>query len=222
MRRDLSAVQTSTPDTQSPMDIMTKLGAMSISELAACCTNTEQDPKERARACIVLGLLRCREVVPVLVGLLLDEKVAGAAANGLALLRSRRATRPLLKALVRTNTVQVREMIISALGRLRDRRAEPLLCRILISQDEPETTRVAAACALMLPANRRRVTEALLTALRDPSPSVRWQVINALNRPRNLRVVTALEQCLTDHSIVPTLPGGTTVANAAEEVLGNL
>ena len=205
--------------------LMTEIGAVSQSELSKFWQDTSLEPEVRAKACVAAGFLRMKTAIPIMIELANSEVagVAWGAANALALIGSPTAIRPLMQIVQRSLPEPTRNAAISALGRLHDARAEGLICQVLIDQNETESTRTFAACALMRPCNPKRAIGYLIRALDDPSAHVRWQALSALGTTGIPDVAEAIRRCLSDQTVVPGLPSEeATVASAAKDALANL
>jgi HEAT repeat protein len=205
--------------------VMAELGVVSETELPKFWLDASLEPEVRARACVAAGFLRMKTAMPIMLELANSEiaAVAWGAANALALIGSRAATRPLMQIVRHSAYEPARNAAINALGRLHDARAEGLICEVLTDQAESESTRTFAACALMNPRNPKRAIVYLLRALDDPSAHVRWQALSALGTTGNPDVAEAIRRCLADQTVVPGLPAEeATVASAAKDALANL
>ena len=205
--------------------LMAELGVVSEAELPKFWRDTSLEPEARAKACVAAGFLRMKDAMPIMIELANNEiaGVAWGAAHALALIGSRAATRPLMQIVRGSMHEPNRNAAINALGRLRDARAEGLLCQVVTDQAESESTRTFAACALMNPHNPKRATVYLLRALDDPSAHVRWQALSTLGSTGIRDTAEAIRKCLSDQAVVPGLPPEeATVAWAAENALGNL
>ena len=124
---------------------------------------TRMIPGERAAA------------VPQLILLLRDSDkwVQMAAARALGEVRDERAGEPLIATLLDSDS-RVRQMAAWALSELKDRRAVQELCRLLLSDAQPEVRRGAAEALGEI--NSSEALPSLKQALNDPEASVRTKV----------------------------------------------
>jgi HEAT repeat protein len=161
----------------------------------------------------------------MLVRLATDDNsgVVWGAANGLGLIKSRRATRSLMR-FARISKVEAhRHAAMAALGSIGDPRAEQCLLSTLLNQNESEAMRQWAAEALKGAHRRGRGTSALVQALRDPSASVRWSVLTTLGCIGDRSALESVREYLSDQAVVPGLdPEEATVAFAAAVAVDNL
>ena len=184
---------------------MAELGLKNKDDLMPYCQDPSHSREEKAKACVAIGFVFQRDATPVLISLLKDADVALGAANALATIGAKRATRPLMDVVRRSNDERIRHAAISALGRLHDRRSESLLASILLNQDETDSTRTFAAAALIF-SRTPKAFQALAMASNDPSPSVRWQVMSALGLSGRNGAHALIREHLSDDAEVPGLP----------------
>ncbi|MBK6849194.1 MAG: HEAT repeat domain-containing protein [Proteobacteria bacterium] len=143
-----------------------------LGEVRALALVKDADGAVREAAALVLGRLRVREALPVLLALLAREP-SPALVQALALLGDRRATRPLLRMLDEDQVgprLGERLVVVQALGELADPAAAPALERELAHADG--RLRRAAARALAR-AGRTRSIEALRVCAADYYAAVR-------------------------------------------------
>lgn len=204
--------------------MMAELGLENEEALMRSCRDPKEDIARRGLACLALGYLRFRPAIRVLIGLAEDSdlRLVCESLRGLSLMGSTQPTRPLLRLLRHSSREEVRNAVINALGMLRDKRAIDVLVGILTDREESEYTRSYAAEALGLLEKTDRTIAALVEALKDPSPTIRWSAINSLGLTGDERLTEVLQACVSDHEVVPALPDRETVGSAAETALRNL
>jgi hypothetical protein len=150
---------------------------------------------------------------------------ADAALHGLRCIGTRRATRLQMRSLRSSTTDDGRQAALDALRFLEDCRSERLVSHIMLTDRCAETRELAAEVLGYVHRGRRSV-RALLSALSDSSPGVRWWALNSLS----LRTLTPLlypsdwatiQEHLSDQATVPGAesPEKTTVAWAARQAL---
>ncbi len=177
------------------------------------CRNKQQSSHDRYRACFVLGSLLGRQAVPFLLELAADEEsgVVVGAVDALAMIRTRCATRPLMSILRNSKNASHRQAAIVGLGMLEDTRAERLVSRALLTETCAQTKVYAAGALGGVNQGRRfrgrETVKALMHALPDPSPSVRWEVLNVLGGIRDLKreELDEIRKYLSDEATVPGL-----------------
>jgi HEAT repeat protein len=151
-----------------------------------------------------------------------DPGVADAGLHGLRCLGTRRATRLYLRRIRTSTNSQCRQAAIDALRFLGDRRAEPGLAHVLRT-DQCSETRALAAEALSYVHRGRRSVRALLQALPDPSPNVRWWILSTLGGiPRlDQSTLAIIRRYLSDHAIATGFADreSSTVADSAKSAL---
>lgn len=203
---------------------MRQLNIDSEEALLRYCQAYQHAPHDRLRACGAVAALMGRATIPFLLRLAADrdQGVADAGFYGLRCLGARRATRLYLDR-IRTSTDNgCRQAAIDALRFLEDRRAEPGLAYVLRT-DQCSETRALAAEALSYVHRGRRSVRALLQALPDPSPSVRWWVLSTLGGiPRLDPSTLGIVRCyLSDGAVVTGSSDreSSTVADAARDAL---
>lgn len=203
---------------------MAELQIFDAETLLQCCTDAAENIERRGRACLALGHLRHRPAIEVLLSLLAHEdlSIVFDAARGLAAMKSRRATRALMRIIRQSRREEVRNAVLNALGSLRDRRAEQLLRAIAVSRSESESTRCYAIQALMFAKLRKQTVDDLINSLIDASPLVSWAILTLLGGVANHRSIEAIRRCLSDQRVVSILPNEPTVASAAEAALSCL
>ncbi len=132
-----------------------------------------------------------------------------------------KATMPLLDFLRRSDNLDSRRDVIYALRCLQDPRAVSDLLRILGDQREHPILRdwAAEALSVFIKKLRDRIVPALIEALNDPFPGVRWTAAWALAQSGDKRAIPALQARLGDKDAPP---GNTTVGEEAREALARL
>jgi len=204
---------------------MAELGIVREEDLLEYCRDPRADRSKRAKACVAAAVLLGRAAIPVLSPLATDDNsgVVWGAANGLALVGSRRVTGSLMRFLGISKVEAHRHAAMSALGSIGDPRAEQCLVDVLLNQNESEGMRQWAAEALKGVHRRDRGSSALIKALRDPSPSVRWSVLTTLGCVGDRSALGVVREYLSDQAVVPGLdPEEATVAFAAGIAVDNL
>ena len=204
-------------------EIMRHLKVDSEEALVRYCQDRQQEFNNRHTACAAIATILGRAAIPFLLQLAGDDEsgVVVAAVSSLGSIGSRRSTRPFMR-IVRTSKIEVhRQQAIFYLGWLRDRRSENLISRVLLT-DVCARTRLLAAEALEMVYCGRRSVPALIQALPDPSPSVRWSILKTLATIGDLYPsdLNAIRKYLTDQAIIPGLPPEeATVASMAQSAL---
>lgn len=223
MKRDPQARERFRVDSNELRAIMAELGLQTERSLLDYCRDSSKGAEQRAKACYVLGFLRPPGTVPVLIEVANDKspRLASASISALSVIGSRRATRPLMRIVRQATTEEIRNVAVSCLGRLGDKRAESLVCSLL-ADSMPDTTRAYAAQALSGLATREQSFKALVNALVDRSPIVRWTAAVSLGNLGDARAAAPLRAATMDDSVVSELPDKETVGEAAKRALDQL
>jgi HEAT repeat protein len=204
--------------------IMRELKTESEEALLGYCQDDQQNAHNRLRACLAAAYLLGRSAVPLLLRLAADEDIGtvDAALHGLRVLGTRHATRLLIGKLRRSETDTRRQAALDALRFLGDPRSERSVSQVLLT-DKCALTRELAAEVLGYINRGRRSVRALMQALSDPSPSVRWWALVTLSGipavyPSDLAVI---QEYLSDQSLVSGAesPEKATVSWAARHAL---
>jgi HEAT repeat protein len=199
-----------------------ELGTCLPTELARIAANSDESHDRRSKACSILGGWRCWEGLPALLGILEtgEPDLARAASHAVAEIGSRQATRRLLAVIRSAAPLVVRDAALVAVRLLHDRRAVPLLVRLLGDREEPLSLRIHAADALGDLRPTAVITRALLAAADAPEPALRRAALQALHPdPANPRMVATLHALAHDHARVDSQG---TVADAASDILAHL
>lgn len=191
------------------------------------CEDRRRTAHDRLRACGAVAGLLGRAAVPFLLELAAHQEggAADAALHGLRCIGTRRATRLQMRSLRTSMSDDGRQAALDALRFLEDCRSERLVSHILLTDRCAETRELAAEVLGYMHRGRRSV-RALVSALSDSSPGVRWWALNTLS----LRSLTpflypsdlaTIRGHLSDQATVPGAesPESTTVAWAARQAL---
>jgi HEAT repeat protein len=203
---------------------MEQLGTDSEEALLNYCHDKKQSEHNRLRACGALAQIHGQKIVPFLLRLAKedDRATADAAMFGLRCIGSRRATRLLIDELRYAITDTRRQAALDAIRFLEDRRAERAVSHVLLT-DECANTRELAAEVLSYVHHGRRTTRALIQALSDPSPGVRWWALSTLAGTPDWTGtdMEMIKQHLSDHATVSGVepPEQGTVADATRNAL---
>jgi len=205
--------------------LLSELGMTSDQEIVDCCENPDEQSARQIKACLAAEHLGIRAAVPGLIRLLAtdDIQLLEAASRALWMIGSHRSTLRLVSLIRDSKREDVRRCAVYAIGMLADRRAKQTLCHLLTDQSESEGIRTLAAEALLGLRPRRETIRALIDALRDPSPSVRYSALNTLGIVAKQDVARVIREHLSDQTAVPGLPVEEgTVGRAAQSALDNL
>lgn len=192
--------------------------------LLCYCQDKGQEAHDRLRACGAVADLLGRAAIPFLLRLAADEEAVGvdAALHGLRSIGTRRATRLLMRTLRGSKDDARRQAALDALRFLEDRRSERLVAHVLLTDGCAQTRELAAEVMAYVHRGRRSV-RALMQALRDPSPSVRWWVLAAVSGIPDVYEsdLDMIREYLSDEAIAPgsESPEEATVAAAARHAL---
>jgi HEAT repeat protein len=205
------------PQTQALVDGLVQAGATSDEALLDLVRDDRVADELRANGCWLLGRLASRGGTEVLVELLGDASVdvRAEAAGSLGLLGT--ADSPiadaLVEAVVHDPATPVRAAAIHALGILGGASAAPTLLALVEDHHaDPELRADAAeACAHMTDS---RIVDALLDALDDPSPLVRYAAAYSLGQQGDAKAVARLEEVAARDEAVT--PWGTVASSAAQ------
>jgi HEAT repeat protein len=211
---------------------MQELGATDANDLALIVADHDA---ERARtACWLLGHIGAKRHAQPLVAALRAERAElwRAAAVALSLLESKRAVKPLLELMAHGRATEQREVATYALAfmseALSDVRYAKLISAAFISRlsDPSEAPAVRGQAAEGLGnmhgcGDRRRrafrkAQQALLDALDDPAPDVRFWACFALGAMRARSALPALRRLAADTTL---LPGWWTVGEEASDAI---
>jgi HEAT repeat protein len=183
---------------------MAALGASTDGDLIQVCKDSARPIDDRALACGLLGQMRSRASLPVLleVGstenetLLMWQSLAAVGAVG-----SRTATRRLMELARRTPSHIRRQAAVFALGMLHDERARSLLIHLLLDVEQDPKTRGLAAEALGLLRPNAQSTRALIQVLGRGSGEVRYSALCGIGALRSKAALPTLRRLLDDPTI---------------------
>jgi HEAT repeat protein len=181
-----------------------------------------QDPQMainlRIVACWVLGQLRDKRDVNVLLSAFNDQdsRLSWEAAKSLAIVRSKRALRPLIITLVEAEDSNKRQAAAYALGWLCDKRAVEPLLKTLTQRSEDERVRSQAAESLGF-LKDKRAAGPLIVALKDPSTEVRFWSAFALGQLGDRRALPQLKRLATTDKTI--LDGWWEVSKEASDAI---
>jgi HEAT repeat protein len=197
-----------------------QLGLDTQAELSGLCLDESDSNDRRGRACYVLGFLNPPGALETLINLAKGSNmyVAICAINSLSVIKSHKATGPLIKLAKESTNEEVKNAAIMCLGHLGDKKAEAVVRSLLITS-KSEYTRSAAAQALSTLAHQEQSFEALISALHDESAAVRWTAAVTLGNVGNENSVGPLKSRIADKESVPGLPPEETVGRATERAL---
>jgi HEAT repeat protein len=200
---------------------MSALGAATAADLTQICLDKARSMEDRASACSLLGSVGSRDsIFPLLeIGASASDDqtiLIWESLKAVGALRSRRATRPLMRLIRTTPSLQKRQAAVYGLWGLTDQRAEGLLIRILLDKTENEKTRGFAAEALGLLHPTPHIEKAYIAALQDNSVEVRYSALCGLSGSRCKGALPFVKSLLSDDSM---MNGEGTVAELAVVVM---
>lgn len=203
-------------------DELLKARPRECKDLIRVCEDPDQPERVRIAACRVLGEMKAGRSVSTLVKILATDStnLAWAATLALESIATKTAVPSLIKIASSQPLSSARQNAIHALGCLGDARAAIVLRDILQDPNDSEAVRVEAAEAVKLllydGVRLRGVVPALIRALSDTSPLIRWSGAAALAHCADRRAVPALKKLLNDKAT----PGGLdSVCDQAESAL---
>jgi len=211
--------------TQVEQDIHTLLSASgrSYQALIYLIEDKKSDESIKAIACWVLGKLKYKSSVTTLLKAF-DRggpSVTWEAAKALGCIKSKRAIKPLISALLQSKEAEKRAASAYVLGILRDGRAIEALLNALQNKGEQSKVRGHAAEALAWFGDRRkRVTDALINSLGDTSVEVRFWSAFALGELKIKKAAGELEKLSARDNEV--LLGWWTVGEEASNALDRI
>ena len=197
--------------------LLEQLGVDSLDEVVSDLTSESVDSKRLITYINVISESRYLPAAFALVALMrktTNESIAMKAANCLHKLKTRKVTRSLITLVSSPSSIFSRRAAIYALWLLQDRRATPILKKILADSTEDERARSQAAEALgMLPGNKSYIFK----YKDDPSPHVRCGVLCGLSVCGLGKMERdSLRYLLKDYAVNAS---GVTVASVAKNVL---
>ena len=204
-------------DTQRALDRLRTRGARSRDDLCAIARDPRAAAEDRRTACWALARLEHEEAAGTLLEILADDdpELRATAARSLGELGAESAGQRLLERLRADPDLEVRRAAAYSLGLIGYAGAVAEMARVLGAADEPPPLRGMVAEALADIADPDAVA-ALLAALADPSPEVRYWAAYALGRLGSGAVIPQLERLAGDDSEVPGF--GTVSAEAARAI----
>jgi HEAT repeat protein len=222
-----SLVNESAPSMQTRVEqdihALLSAGGDSYQALIYLIEDPNSDENIKAIACWVLGKLKHKSSVAALLKAFDREEpnVTWEAAKALGCIRSKRAIKPLISALLQNKDVEKRAASAYVLGILRDRRATETLLGVLKNKCEQPKVRGHAAEALAWFGDRRKsVIDALMSGLGDTSVEVRFWSVFALGELKIKRAAGELEKLSARDNEV--LLGWWSVSEEASNALGRI
>jgi len=161
---------------------MRQLGAGSVADAIRIAQDRSESPERREAAVAVLGGLRYRDSVGLLIDVLSEghQKLTSMCMWAITTIGSRRHARKLMDIVRGDYALFARQEAIYTLWQLHELRAEPLFIRVSAALDkEEEYTRDMATEALGNTSRRLTTQRALSARLFDPSISVRYAALCA-------------------------------------------
>jgi len=188
-----------------------------IESLIRLCSDRGRDVEVRQGCAVVLGALRARRAVGVLVQNMWEGQpsLVASSANAVMQIRSKSATVPLLRVLSECPLPESREAAAMVFKYVRDERAILALQRTLANKNEGREVRFQAADALAAWEPERSL-DAFLQASFDQEPEVRWIASYGLAACAGDRAVAALKRLVNDNEAPP---GMESVGTHASELL---
>ncbi|MFN7172995.1 MAG: HEAT repeat domain-containing protein [Fimbriimonadaceae bacterium] len=184
------------------LQLATELSVERHDDLVAILTDTRQSLERRRKACAALGYLEVRSAVSILVDVVQanDAELPWIAANALASIKSRRATRPLMKIVRTAPNERSQQAAIYALWLLGDTRARSVVRWVLSGLATAGShTRSLALEALGAYGPTKRDLDIIIRQSTNPAPEIRYTAVLILKRfARDERVRGALEARLSD------------------------
>jgi HEAT repeat protein len=217
IREELASWQASRGN-ETPLRELVIIDPPDIEALIRICSDRKRPPEMRRIAAVVLGRLRARKAVDVLISNMWEDQPDLALSSGAALgtIRSRGATGHLLCILRECPFPASREAAAMVFKELKDGRAIGALERTLLDSGELSRVRFQAGAALA-GWKPDRTLPAFLKASSDESAEVRYISAYALGLSgRDDRAVAALERLVSDKGADPS---GSTVGEQATESL---
>ena len=191
-------------DAERDIGLLGRAGINSFELLVSALQDQGTSLDLRRVACWVLGRLRNKRDVDVLLSAFdeQDMQLSWEAAKSLALVKSKRALKPLIVALSEAKDRNKRQAAAYALGSLCDKRAVEPLIKTLTNTLEDATVRGQAAESLGNSRDRRAVGP-LIAPLKDASTEVRFWSAFALGQLGDRRALKELTRlAATDRSIL--------------------
>lgn len=200
------------------IDSLLMAGARSFNTLLEIPQNQYISIDIRVTACWALGRLCDKRAVTVLLNVLnsQDVRLCQEAAKSLGILKSKRAVKPLITALLNNTSIERRAAYAYALGLLHDKSAiEPLLTVLNNKKEEPEVRGFAAEALARL--GDYRVVNHLIEGLKDSSVEVRFWSVFALGKIGDQRALPELKRIASQDKAV--LSGWWEISKEATEAI---
>ncbi|WP_394833412.1 HEAT repeat domain-containing protein [Pendulispora rubella] len=206
---------------QKTITTVVNAGGVSESALRGIVCDRNRGTSLRLDACWLLARLGIESADDELEALMSDpsEQLREEAAVGLGLVSQGKAVDVLLKALEQDSSKPVRLAALHALGILSSPRPESAaaVMRVLQDSTEDDDTRADAAEALAH-VKGEHIVDALIAALHDRSPLVRYSAAYALGEQGDRRALPALNEIASrDHTATPW---GTVASRALDSIEG--
>lgn len=209
--------------TQKDVELVLQTGANSYENWLALLENQNTNVEIRETICWVLGRLGEKTALPALLITLNDKnhRLRMSAASALGMLGDQEAIPPLLNLLNTEEDIEVRFLIVHALGFFsKNDLVVETLTNILINKTENPKIRGHAAESLAFNRDDSEIVNLMITALKDPSVEVRFWAAYALGQLGNKTAIPELERlAATDKAI---LPGWWEVSKEAADAINNL
>lgn len=188
-----------------------------VDALIRICSDPRRPPEIRRITAVVLGRLRARKAVGVLIKNLWEDQRDLAISSGAALadIRSRTATLPLVRVLRESPFPASREAAAMVFKRIRDEKAISALRATLLDARESPWIRFQAGAALA-GWKPSRTIRAFLRTVSDQSAEVRHVSAYALGLSGDDRALSVLKRMSTDNEVA--LPGSTVGEQALESL----
>ncbi len=177
-------------------------------------TGIEQITEDRYYAVTVLGELKDRRAVPILVGYLTDENINCHVAVVLAEIGDKQAV-PGLKQMLSHKNRDRRLWAAYGLAKLGDPLGVPIVAEFL---EDPQWVQRRHAAEALGTFGDRRAVPALLAALKDKQSDICVSAAKALGKLGDEHALTDLKRLLADYGVTTTGPT-ITVQEAAEQAI---
>ena len=181
---------------------MSAVDPVDIDALIRICSDQKKPIGIRGESAIVLGKLRARQAVDVLVKNLWEDQPDLAIWSGTALedIRSRTATEPLLRVLRDCPFPASREAAAKVFKRLKDPKAIRVLKEVFLNTQERPYVRFQAGAALA-EWKASRFVEVLLKCSSDESAEVRFVSVYGLGLSGDRRALPVLRRLTADNEV---------------------
>jgi HEAT repeat protein len=199
------------------------LGAESLESLIAILKDQAIEDDIRLLVCWILGQLGDKKAGKPLLEIFRGENISLSleAAKSLGMLKSKRAVPSLIEELIKGDNVDKRAASAYALGLLLDERAIDALLSVMNNKNDSPKVRGGTAEALIgFGKKRKRVVDALINGLEDPSVEVRFWSTFALGEMKVKRAISKLEKLAAEDDEV--LPGWWSVGKEASNAIDRI